>query len=745
MDAVEHINELMEEAKKYNQRRMIVLAGDRKYSFSIISQFLEYFKGKGVFISSIEEEIEGLENYHLKDSSKLLGTTYDFLIIDVYYSLQPSDIGKLYGIVRGGGLIFLITPELEKWKNMINKYHLHLITPPYTKKDLRKIFVKWFVKKLLQHDGIAIIENGEIKKRGNFGGKVKRKKEIKIPSDTIFDEGIYRYAITQDQIKFIKKFEEFMKNKRMVMVLKANRGRGKSSVIGISLAAMTEKRKRSKIILIAPDIKNVDEIFRFVEKVMKERGYDVVREGRKMLIKGKATIEYFPPFDAFAKKADFIAVDEAASIPPHLLLHFLENAPQIIYSSTVHGYEGAGRSFTIRFLERLKKMNVKSVEIEMTEPIRYSMDDPIEKWAFDSLLLDAEPVDIKDTDLKNIEYGKIDIEKILENEDEIKQFFGILIMAHYRNNPNDFAILCDAPNQFARVLKNGKNIVCSMQLAFEGGLGKDDSDEIYYRSIMIPGNIIPQALIRHYRRKKYGNFRGIRVVRIAVHPSLFDRGIGSEAIKHLEEEAKSMDRDYIGSSFGATLKLLNFWRKNGFVPIHITTSVNSVSGEHSVIVIKPLTTEFEKEIEKIQASFISRFIYWLIEPLRDLNSKLALEIIESYEGEKLKPKLTDEEMKRIAAYIWDGLTYRTVKDCLFKLTYYFFLSSDKKILDEKEKLLLLTKNLQCKSWERVSDIVKCPVRECREMLKNAVKKLIMHYYGGWDEISKFQEKIQGEH
>ena len=505
---------------------------------------------------------------------------------------------------------------------------------------------------------------------------------------------------------------------------------------------MIDKGENKKIILIAPDIKNVEEIFRFIEHVLKDRGYEIKRKGNRMTVRGRAIIEYLSPFNAFGKKADFIAVDEAASIPPHLLLHFLENAPQIVYSSTVHGYEGAGRSFSIRFLERLKKTNIKIIEVEMSEPIRYSINDPIEKWAFDSLLLDAEPADIKNVDIDGIKYEKIDIEKILENESMIKQFFGILIMAHYKNNPNDFAILCDAPNQFARVMKSGESIICSMQLAFEGGLGKEDSDEIYYRSVMIPGNIIPQALIRHYRRKKYGRFRGIRVVRIAVHPSLFNKGIGSMALKYLEEEAKRVGMDYIGSSFGATLQLLNFWRKNGFIPVHITTSVNSVSGEHSVIVIKPMSKEFENEIKKIQPSFISRFMYWLIEPLRDLNSKLALQIIESYEGEKIKPKLTDEEMKRIVAYVWDGLTYRTVKDCLFKLTYYFFLSSDKKILSEREKLLLLTKNLQCKSWERVSDIVKCSAEECREMLKNTVKKLIMHYYGGWDEISKFQEEVQ---
>lgn len=753
MDALEHIEKLMREAKEYNERRMVVLAGEREKSYSILLSFLSDFDGKVALLSSIEMNIDGVDCFHLKDSGKLLGTTYDILILDVYYSLQPSDIGKLYGIVRGGGLIFLITPEIEKWKNMINRYHQRILTPPYKEEDIRRNFVSWFVEKLKKHDGIAIIENGIIVKSGIYKSKREYRKKPILPDRRIFDDIVYNVALTQDQVDFLKILEEFIDdyNTPTAVVLKANRGRGKSSAIGIALPAIAKRMLEFKgnlhIIITAPDIKNVQEIFRFTEIVWNKmalrldkrmNGKDIVA-----LYTKNVSIEYFTPLNAIERCVDLIIVDEAASIPPNVLLSFTKNTNKIIYSSTIHGYEGAGRSFTIRFLRRLKAMNIKLLEFEMEEPIRYSRHDPIEKWAFDTLLLDAEAEKVEEVNVEKLVYEKFDMNNILREEEKLRQFFGILILAHYKNNPNDFAILCDAPNQIARALSFENKIVCSMQIALEGNMSKQDCKQLYYRNVVIPGNIIPQLLIRHYRKRKYGEYKGIRIVRIAVHPDLFGHGIGSKALENVIKEAKGLNFDYVGASFGATVALLKFWMKNGFLPMHITTSINEVSAEYSVTVIKPLSKKFEREFIKIRKEFIKRFMYWLIEPLRDLNSKVALMILDSYKGENIGLNLSNVELKRLLAYIWDaGLTYRTVKDCLFKLSYNFFLSNKKDILSKEERLLLLTKNLQCKSWERTANIVGKNVEKCKELLINIVGKIIKEFYGDEDEMLEFQEEIQ---
>lgn len=753
MDAKGLIKKLKEEAEKYNERRMIVLSGDRERSYKIVKSYLKKFEGKVAVVGYLlDQDIEG-EQYHLKDCAKLLGTTYDVLIIDLYHSLQPADIGKLYGIVRGGGLIFMITPPLEEWKNTLNRYHYRILTPPYSEKDIRKNFVSWFVDKLKSSDGIAIIENGIIKKEGFYESKVEKKKKLRIPRDAIFSKEVYKMALTQDQIDFIKLMENLIEKPDPIttIVLKAHRGRGKSSAIGISLPPLIENLlefKRSiRVIVTAPELENVQEIFRFSKELLIKMGYEIRERKRENLTfwigSDNITIEYMKPADAIERYADIIVVDEAASIPPNILLTFLDRTNRIIYSSTVHGYEGAGRSFSVRFLQRLKRKRVNIYEFEMVEPIRYSINDPIEKWAFDTLLLDAEAPEINVEDIEKLEYERPSIEDLLRDENKLREYFGILILAHYKNNPNDFAILCDAPNHFPRVMTYEGKTVCSIQLAYEGNMGDRDCEEVFYGGEMIMGNVIPQLMIRHYRDMKYGKYRGIRVVRIAVHPDNFDKGIGSKALENIIEDASREGLDYIGATFGATKRLLHFWMKNGFLPIHISTSRNDVSGEFSVTVIKPLSEEFEKEMRVIRKRFMTRFMYWLFESLRDLNTKVALAILDSYEGDDIDLGLNDEELNRVMAYIWNaGLTYRTVKDCLYKMSYNFFLSNKKNVLSRSERLLLLAKNIQCKSWDRTAEILDMDKERCKVLMKRAIERLVFEFYGGKDEVSEFQEKVQ---
>jgi N-acetyltransferase 10 len=62
--------------------------------------------------------------------------------------------------------------------------------------------------------------------------------------------------------------------------------------------------------------------------------------------------------------------------------------------------------------------------------------------------------------------------------------------------------------------------------------------------------------------------------------------------KHLEpilqklSERKPSKLDYIGTSFGVTKELYNFWRKNKFEPIYLRQAKNDLTGEHSCVMIR---------------------------------------------------------------------------------------------------------------------------------------------------------------
>lgn len=180
----------------------------------------------------------------------------------------------------------------------------------------------------------------------------------------------------------------------------------------------------------------------------------------------------------------------------------------------------------------------------MEEPIRYAYGDPIEKWLFDVLLLDAEPVELTEEDYELIKRKEVyleepDLDDWFENDrEDLRHFVGIYILAHYRNRPSDVALLADAPHHEARVLrlKNGK-IVTAVQIAKEGGIPKNVIDKMA-KGYKPRGNIIPDMMVKHHYLKEFARLKGYRIVRIATHPDAMDMGLGSKALELLEKEAR---------------------------------------------------------------------------------------------------------------------------------------------------------------------------------------------------------------
>ena len=76
----------------------------------------------------------------------------------------------------------------------------------------------------------------------------------------------------------------------------------------------------------------------------------------------------------------------------------------VFLSSTVNGYEGTGRSLSLKLIQKLKEQNkmgdadrsgsgsgVRALkEVTLNHPIRYALNDPIEKWLYDLLCLNVQ-------------------------------------------------------------------------------------------------------------------------------------------------------------------------------------------------------------------------------------------------------------------------------------------------------------------------------------------------------------------
>ncbi|MEM0352376.1 MAG: GNAT family N-acetyltransferase [Sulfolobales archaeon] len=664
-------------------------------------------------------------------SAKYLGTTVQVLVLDLLNDLRPNDIGRLLGIVEGGGIILLLTPPHDVWPEHMTLFKQSLVVPNHPKP--RHVFIRWFMRHLYGHDGIVVydVESNKLLKGDTYAEEtvknLRSRRELELPQVRLFPDELYRLALTQDQVtvieaiekNMVEKFKEF---KHQVVVIIADRGRGKSSAVGIGVVGLVREllkfKNRVRVAVTANEPSSIQSMMLLATKaleVLKKEFRVIKREGFVIEIKGdRFSIEYWPPLDILKLDVDVVVVDEAAGIPVPLLHKIWRKFKRTIFSTTIHGYEGAGRGFSVRFLKRIREdRKTKLAIVEMSEPIRYSADDPIEKFQFDVLLLNAEPAELTAEDIESIKKGEYSYvayepEELFkaENEALLRQLFGIYVLAHYRNEPDDLGMIADAPHHAVRamVLKNGK-VVAAAQLAEEGGLTSEYIDELL-KGGKISGNIIPDRLLKHLRRRIFGEGVGWRVVRIAVHIDAQGMGIGSEFIKSILSEAKSRGYDWVGAGFGVTYELLNFWLKNGFKVLHLSPERNPVSGEYTALVIHPLTEAWRKVVEDSLEDFIVKFVESLPAVYRDFEADAAYLILSSLEKPLEISKvidLRDTQLERLSLYISAVFTLEVVFDSAIlavkKLVYEGKLSR----VGQRSGQILIAKVLQGRPWENIRE------------------------------------------
>jgi tRNA(Met) cytidine acetyltransferase len=673
------------------------------------------------------------------NTESVMGLTYDILILDIVEELRPNDIGRLVETVRGGGFIVLLAPQLDSWINNVTRFQRKLLVPPYSADDLKRLFIQRFIKKLREHKGIWLIdlETGFVNYNEPARAKT-RESRLELPSSLLFPRELYLMAKTNDQIKALLAMETFVKEKKYVLVLTANRGRGKSAVLGLGLAGLLSSAKgRFNIVVTAPSLHNVQVLFEFLKKALEKLDMEYKEEKdkeglTKVVQTQKGRVRYEEPYDAAFADARMVVVDEAAGIPVHLLLRIKKNFRKAVFSSTAHGYEGAGRGFTVRFLSALRKESkAPLLEISMKEPIRYAHEDPIEAWLYDTLLLDAEPAKIE-TEPVSVVYEKADLEKwFTERENELREFIGIYVLAHYRNRPDDVAMIGEAPHHFARLLRTNEGaIVTAIHLAREGGLDDDLIEEIL-AGFEPSGNVVPSIMVKYYPPYKYfAKYVGWRIVRIAVHPQFTDKGLGSLVLQDLCDEARKEGLDWVGAGFGATRELLNFWTKNGFIPVHISPNRNPASGEYSVLVVKPLSRRAQKLVKVTNNEFRLRLLNSLYDTYSDLEVEVAELLLRSpYGRREVKLSLSKSQKARLKSYVSGIVTYEVANDAIGKLVkMHFILRDDKRVkLDDVEERLLIAKCLQGRGWNDAA-------RACGfspSKIKSAVRGIVLRLWEGY--------------
>ena len=738
---------LRREARDADERRLLVLAGSAGTTRERARHALD---AAGIDRAATTlvgpEPFLDCEHREPVHAAALLGRTRDAVVYDARESFRPNALGQLVGAVDGGGLFVLLAPPLDRWADERDAFDESMAVPPFEAADVTGRFRSRVVSLARAHRGVAVVDadSGTVERDGLTDPAPRRPPAPPTaPENHRFPTAAYDACLTADQASVLADLEALAED-RGTVVVEADRGRGKSAAAG--LAAGSRAAEGADVLVTAPEYGRAREVFVRARELLAELdsldGVDDP-ENPHVLDAGAGRVRFAPPVEAveLPDHPDAVIVDEAAALPVRLLSGFL-SGPAVAFTTTVHGYEGAGRGFSVRFRDRLADSDREVVEATMTEPIRYAAGDPVEVWATRALLLDARPaVDplVTDTGPETAAYESLTPADLLADEHLLREAFGLLVLAHYRTEPDDLARLLDAPNLAARALTHEGHVVSVALLAREGDLDADTRAEMY-EGARVRGNMLPDVLTTQLRDESAGEPVGWRVARIATHPAVRGRGLGSRLLAAVETEAERGELDWLGVGYGATPELLSFWDGNGYRTVQVSTTRNDRSGEHSAVMLDPLTPAGQRLHDRHADWFAERVPGMLSTPLSDLDPEVVRAALGSVDAAPT-PDLSERQWRLLAGSPFGAGLFEVDPTAFRRVAAAALLDDDGPDLDERQTRVLVRGCLQGQDWDAVADAEGFHSRrECLRTFGETVERLVDAYgpETARDELERFR-------
>jgi tRNA(Met) cytidine acetyltransferase len=185
--------------------------------------------------------------------------------------------------------------------------------------------------------------------------------------------------------------------------------------------------------------------------------------------------------------------------------------------------------------------------------------------------------------------------------------------------------------------------------------------------------------------------------------------------------------DWLGVGYGATPELLEFWRSNGFHTVHLSTTRNDTSGEHSAIMLDPTSDAGDALLSRHTDWFLRRFPATLADALSDVEPDVVRAALRTVAG---RPELDCSEMEwRVAAGMAHGAAvFDTAPRPTRRLALRHLVDPEPDCLSAREERLLVAKALQARSWSAVVDALDYHSHAtCMRALGAAVGTLVEAY------------------
>ncbi|XP_055795341.1 RNA cytidine acetyltransferase [Salvelinus fontinalis] len=544
---------------------------------------------------------------YYNETHKILGNTYGMCVLQDFEALTPNLLARTVETVEGGGIVVILLRTVNSLKQLYTMtMDVHSRYRTEAHQDVVGRFNERFILSLSSCKTCVVIDDqlnvlpisshiANIKpvppktQEDSLSPLEQELKELKESLQDTQPVGVLVDSCkTMDQAKAVLKFIEAISEKtlRSTVALTAARGRGKSAALGLAVAGAVAFGY-SNIFITSPSPDNLHTLFEFIFKgfdalqYQEHLDYEIIQslnpEFSKAVVRvnifkeHRQTIQYIHPADSVKLgQAELLVIDEAAAIPLPLVKKLL--GPYLVFmASTINGYEGTGRSLSLKLIQQLRQQSSESQqslsaenrstntarlnaarslqEVSLHESIRYAMGDPVEKWLNELLCLDCLniPRVISGCPLPqtcDLYYVNRDTLFCYHKASEafLQRLMALYVASHYKNSPNDLQMLSDAPAHHLFCLlppvppkqNSLPEVLAVIQVCLEGEISRQSILNSLSRGKKASGDLIPWTVSEQFQDPEFGSLSGGRVVRIAVNPDYQGMGYGSRAVQQLQ-------------------------------------------------------------------------------------------------------------------------------------------------------------------------------------------------------------------
>ncbi|KZY45419.1 hypothetical protein A3732_10405, partial [Oleiphilus sp. HI0050] len=575
-------------------RYPVVLSGDKNWCLDTVqSNSLFGDINEAIYISA-SEPIKGFKSVSAHKVKSLLGGDCNLLLWDGFDGLSPDGLGGASGLVRGGGLFIIMVPPLADLAKAPDPDYRRMCSDESELSKTNTFFLQRLISFFNSQDCLLFCQENQ----------------SQLPAVPAAATTQVQALPTPDQREAIELITHVVEgHRRRPLIVTADRGRGKTSALGIAAAKLALKYKKS-ILITAPSKRAcANAFFHFSKYITDECGnHDSYSH----------CLKFISPDELLLTKPEcqLLLIDEAAGIPASTLSELLKHYSRIVFSSTIHGYEGNGQGFAIRFKKQLDLLTPKWKSIHLSQPVRWAENDPLENWMSRLLFLSLNDDSFSQKRSVKNKHTEMNVlwpsqQQLASEPKLLEQVISLLVNAHYQTSPDDIRLILDHPGVllacgFKDHIESEQQgeLISAMLIIREGGILESTlQQEILAGKRRLRGHLVPQTLATLSGDIKNLEQHSLRIMRIAVRAEYENQGLGSQLIEEALQVAKTKHLDCLTTAFGLTTELLSFWSKNQFSLLKLGLQRDNASGCYAAIMQRPISLSAQENLALLESIY----------------------------------------------------------------------------------------------------------------------------------------------